>query len=155
VTNHLENTVEEIIYQRALLILSHRDHSVEELRQKLMKRDFPGAAIEAVLSKLRRDRLLDDSMFSKAFVRGRVRNKPMGRMGLVRELLKRGVSEDIVQDAIGKVLDEEEVDEEEIARKLAEKKHRGGVKNIGDMLRRRGFAGDIIRKILEDGNSYR
>jgi len=147
--------VEETVYRRALLILSHRDHSIEELRKKLTNRNFPGTVIEVVLSKLRRGGLLDDSRFSEAFVRDRVRNKPTGRLGLVRELLKRGVSEDIVQDAIGKVLDEEEVDEEEIARKLVEKKQRGGVKNIGDMLRRRGFAGDIIRKILEDGNSYR
>ena len=121
----------------------------------MAKRDFPGEAIGTVLSRLRRVGLLDDARFSEAFVRERVRNRPMGRNGLFRELLRRGVAEDIALDAIRSVLECEKVDEEDLARKLMLKRHRGGIKNIAALLRRRGFSGDIIRKILENGNYYR
>lgn len=148
----MEANEEEIVYQRGLLILSHRDHSTGELRRKLMKRGFPAAAIRAALSRLIRAELLDDLRFSQAFVRERMKRRPMGRQGLLHELLKRGVDEDAAKEAIAFVMEEEGTDEVELARRALRGGRNRTVKSIQNLLRRRGFDSEVIRIIMSSGD---
>jgi regulatory protein len=151
VDNTIEKNEDEIVYRRAILILSHRDHSVEELKRKLTRRDFSQEAIRTTLEKLSGSGLLDDSRFSEAYVREKVRSKPMGRKRLFLELTKRGISEDVAWSAIGNVMNEEEVDEEDLARAIRMKRLSEEPGKLAGVLRRRGFGEHVIRKVLEEG----
>jgi regulatory protein len=152
VKDKLETVGEDVVFNRALHILSLREHSTEELRRKLNKRGFPGEIIGSVLSKLTRTGLLDDARFSSAFVREKVNYKQMGRKGLFSELRKRGVGEDIAGGAIAAVMEEEGVDERDLALKLLERRGKSQRKKNEGLLRRRGFDDNIIREILTDRN---
>ncbi len=148
-----ETVGEEVVFHRALHILSIREHSAEELRRKLDRKGFPCEVIRSVLVKLLRTGMLDDARFSSAFVSEKVRNKPMGSKGLLMELRKRGVEEDVARDAIATVMEEEGVDERELARRVLAR--RGEVRKMKSegLLRRRGFDENTIREILGDRNN--
>ena len=152
-TDRSENDEEEVVYCRALRILSHREHSISELRKKLKMRDFSGAAVERVVTRLVRLELLDDSRFAEAFVREKVRYKPLGRKRLLMELvMKRGVQEDVANRAIGSVMEEENVEEDELARTIIRKRHIESRTDIARILRRRGFDEGTIFTGLEERN---
>lgn len=51
--------------QRALKILSPRDHSISELRRKLLDAGEPTDEVEAALESLQRHGLLDDAKYSR------------------------------------------------------------------------------------------
>jgi len=152
-TDRSENNEEEVVYRRALRILSHREHSISELRKKLKMREFPGAAVERVVTRLVRLELLDDSRFSEAFVREKVRYKPLGRKRLLMELVvKRGVQEDVANGAIASVMNEENVEEDELARTIIRKRHIESRADIARILRRRGFDEGTIFAVMEERN---
>jgi regulatory protein len=140
-------------WRRAVRILSHRDHSVEEIRRKLGQRGFVPEEVDAVVARLRRAGFLDDVRFAEAFVRERVLRRPMGRRGLLRELGRRGVSEEAAGAAIRAVWEEEGVDEAELVRRVL---RRGSVvRDVRALLRRRGFDGDVVRMVLAERDDRR
>ena len=147
------NSIQEIVYRRAIHILSHREHSVEELRRKLLGRRFPGEGVASGLSRLKSGNLVEDLRCAEIFVREKVRNKPMGRKGIALELRKRGVNEETATEAISEVMEDEGVDEEMLARDLFERVHGSGRTKMCALMRRRGFREDVIRNIVEEGDT--
>ena len=122
------------------------------MRNKLRMRDFPDRDIDVAMRRLVRLGLLDDTRFSESFVRERVRYRPMGREGLMRELVtRRGVSEEIARKAIAAVMDEEGIEERDLAMSVLRKRGVEDRRKIVDLLRRRGFGQGVISSILEEG----
>lgn len=101
--------------EAALRLLAHRPRSGSELRQRLAQRDVPGPVIEATVSWLSERGYLDDRAFAESFVRDRLRLRPRGRSGLVRELRGRGVDPAVAEAATDAVLSDEGVKEGELA----------------------------------------
>jgi regulatory protein len=89
----------ERCYIAGLRILNYRFNSEAELRAKLDRKDFPRDAIDAVISRLRDERWLDDSRFAAAFVRTRLR-KGIGRLRIKRELVAAGVESATIAQAL-------------------------------------------------------
>lgn len=83
----------------AMDLLARREHSAQELKHKLTRRDFPVDIIETVLTALRADGLQDDRRFVEAFVRSRV-TRGKGPLKIMAELGERGVDAAEVDDAI-------------------------------------------------------
>jgi regulatory protein len=155
----------------ALSLLAHRARSREELRRRLQRKDLPPAVIEQTMAWLDERGYLDDRAFAEALVRDRLRLRPRGRVGLIQELRRKGVGEDIAQAAVQGVMEEEAVDEGAVAREAAaawarknasvlrraersrEDRQRARQRLYGH-LARRGFAPDAIRaavaSILDD-----
>lgn len=98
-------------------MLAMRDHSSDELRKKLLKRDLMPEAIDVLIEKLQNSRLLNDEEFAHRFARAQRENRKLSRSVLKRELSKKGISPELASDAVA------EIDgEEELAREVAEKK---------------------------------
>ncbi len=88
------------IRDAALGLLARREHSREELLQKLLKRfrDNDGstcAYIPAVLDDLEQQNYQSDSRFAEAYVKHRA-NSGKGPLRIIQELRERGVSEDLI-----------------------------------------------------------
>jgi regulatory protein len=79
----------------AMDLLARRDHSRKQLREKLRKRGFDSAEIEAALDGLQRDRLLDEQRFADSYMYQRV-NKGFGPLRIRQELRERGVSSEVI-----------------------------------------------------------
>lgn len=137
-------------YNRAVLILSYRANTENELRKKLLK-NFDETAVENAIVKLKDQGFIDDISFAERYVE---QSKKGGKL-LGLELLRKGIDKDIVERAVQGRSQETEL---ENALKLAEKifaKHqkepRQVIKQkIYERLTRRGFSYDIYKAVIDD-----
>ena len=87
------------VQAKALALLARREHSAGELKAKLLERGYEGTAVEAVLSRLEREKLLSDARFVQEFVASRVR-RGSGPLKIRDELRNKGVSAELVDEAL-------------------------------------------------------
>lgn len=127
------------ILATAYRILSRRDHSREELREKLVRREFSSSEIEAALARLENQGYLNDSELAKNLVRHYQKFRRMGLAAIRSHLFRKGISE----EAIGEALAEYSSGAEET--------------NLEHLIERRLEAGDsrekLVRKLMRRGYS--
>ena len=139
---------------KALDLLARREHSVVELRDKLLVRDFDADAVEAAISRLLEEGLLSDARFADAFMSSRLR-KGHGPVRIRAELVKRGVADSLIEPCV----DAADVDWIELAKQVRDKKF-GGQRTTGyrewsrqaKFLQYRGFTTEQVRHVLGDMN---
>ena len=140
----------------ALTLLSRRDYSSSELRKKLVDRGFQDVEIASVMTDLTASGLLDDRRVAAAHVRTAARVKSRGRLRIARELLARGISREIIAEALASV---EKSDELAVIRRILQRKRWPAEPTLADRRRmfqhllRRGFAAESIRQCLTGGRS--
>jgi regulatory protein len=136
--------------KKAMDLLSRREHSILELRTKLLGRDFPSADIDAALARLVEEGLLSDERFTEAYIASCVR-KGHGPTRIRLELERRGVAESLIAD----YLERTDIDWNQLAGAVRHKKF--GEKPVSDyrewarqakFLQYRGFTNEQIRKVL-------
>lgn len=91
------------IYNKALDIISRREHSEKELENKLLKKFESSELIDLVIERLKTNNLLNDERFAEMYVRIRKR-KGFGPKRIGYELSSRGINNSIssqVLDEIG------------------------------------------------------
>ena len=98
------------IYNKALDLLSRREHSRKELFLKLINRFESQEEINLTLDKLEGKKLLSDSRFAEEYVHAR-RKKGFGPIKISAELEKRGVNESLISNEIDKFDDWEDLAE--------------------------------------------
>ncbi len=81
----------------AVRLLSRREHSAFEIRDKLQKRDFDEAEIAQAITELQQGGWLSDERFAEAYIRMR-QLKGFGPIRIAMELSERGVDECIVDE---------------------------------------------------------
>lgn len=144
-----QNLVEAIQYRKAVNkaadLLSRRDHSVKELRDKLIRTVDPQSADKAI-EKMLEFGYLDDEKYAKSLIKYLVDTKHYSVSHVRQECYKRGIDKDIVQQ----FLDEDEPDNVSNALALIEGKYRtklsqeNGREKVIAALMRKGFSyGDI------------
>jgi len=89
-----------IVYNKALDLVSRREHSRYELMQKLDKR-YPNTTpiIEDVLDKLETNKILDDERFAEMYLNSRAR-KGFGPKKIEMELNSRKVNSLFISNAV-------------------------------------------------------
>lgn len=143
--------------QRAVKLLAAKPRSVEELRERLLEKQWTDeTAVDYALAKLKEYGYLDDERFAFGFASYRVRQKPVGRQRLARDLHTKKVSKETADAALELVY--QETPEEELITRAIEKRirlrgrptTRQETKSLYDHLLRLGFSYDlIIRKVRE------
>lgn len=88
--------------QAALSLLSRREYSRKELREKLLRR-FPPDVVESALAVLAEQRLQNDERFAESFVHAR-RNRGHGPRRIARELSEKGID----RESITRLLEDED-----------------------------------------------
>lgn len=143
--------------QRAVKLLAAKPRSIQELRERLLEKGWTDeTAVEYALAKLKEYGYLDDERFAFGFASYRVRQKPVGRQRLARDLQTKKVSKETADAALELVY--QETPEEELIARAIEKRirlrgrptTRQETKSLYDHLQRLGFSYDlIIRKVRE------
>ena len=87
------------IYNKALDIISRREHSQKELSNKLIKKFNIPELVDSVIHGLREKNLLNDYRYSESYVVARKR-KGFGPKKIVYELVSRGVNENTASEVI-------------------------------------------------------
>lgn len=131
-------------------MLARRDHSTVELSRKLQRKDFNQADIDAVLSALSQEGLLNDQRFTESYIHYR-RSKGYGPNRIRAELQERGIAEDLIEHTLN-ITDNAWFDD---VRKVWKKRFKNRVPE--DMKSRaqqvrflyyRGFTGEQINQIF-------
>ena len=87
------------IYNKALDIISRREHSQKELSNKLIKKFNIPELVDSVIHNLLEKNLINDCRYSEAYVVARKR-KGFGPKKIGYELVSRGINENTASEAI-------------------------------------------------------
>jgi len=138
----------------ALRQLANAPKTRLQLEQTLLKKEVAPELVAEVLGRLTEVGLVDDLAYAHLFVRARCASKKISRFSLMRELLTKGVAEDLAAIAVGEISDE---DEYQLAHDAAVKKLRSmrGLsrevvsRRLFGMLARKGYSSMIAVKVLK------
>jgi regulatory protein len=137
--------------QRAVKLLAAKPRSVAELRERLAEKESATEeAIEYAIRKLSEYGYLNDEQFALSFAQSRVRQKPVGRGRLARDLKTKKIDKELAAQTLEKVFEETPEDkliDEAITRRLrlrGRPQTRQETKSLFDHLLRRGFSYDLI-----------
>lgn len=84
----------------ALWLLGRRAYTQKQMREKLERKKFETAEIEATLGRLLELEFLNDLEFAKNFIRQSTLGKPKGVRRVRFELLRKGVEKETIERAI-------------------------------------------------------
>ena len=132
---------------RALNLISYRQRTERELRERLSDR-FEPDVIDSAVERLKEQRLVDDEEFARAWSDSRTRNSPRSARVLVREMTDKGVARSIADAAVRDLDDEEtvRVAAAKFARRLAGADYEQFHRRLWQHLRRRGYTGSVARR---------
>lgn len=105
---------------------------------------------EKVIEQVKKYQYIDDLRFAQQFLENRSRNKPRSKTFILSELISKGVSKEIAQQAVSN----SSVSDDDLLRKVYMKKYRDSPLDITDrkkvdFLRRKGFNWDEISKLAD------
>ena len=139
------------IFQRAAKLLSAKSRSIAELRELLLQRQGASKAhVEEVLARLTEYGYLNDERFAISYASAKVRQRPIGRQRLKRDLTLKKVSKETAEEALDKVF--AETSESELIDRAIEKRvrlrgrpgNRAEAKSLFDHLLRQGFPFELV-----------
>jgi regulatory protein len=108
-------------YVTALGLLARRELAEAQLRTRLAKRKFNDDEIDTAMTRLRRERAVDDRRTALACARTQVRIRHRGRARVVRHIEALGINRDVAREAVAEVfaeLDENALLEQALDRRL-------------------------------------
>lgn len=138
-------------FDRAIRLISAKSRSVNELRERLLQgRGTNKADVEAVISRLKEYGYLDDERFAFSYASLKIKQRPIGRRRLERDLKFKKVDSAIAAEALELVY--AETSEEELIDRAIEKRirlkgrpsNRLEAKSLFDHLLRQGFPFELV-----------
>lgn len=141
----------ERVFQRAAKLLAAKQRSVEELREKLSTtRGATPAMVDEAIARLREYGYLDDAKFAQSYASLRLRERPIGRRRLQRDLWRKKVDKQTVESALDEVFEstpEDDLIDRAIAKRVrvrGKPKTREDAKKLFDHLLRQGFEFELV-----------
>jgi regulatory protein len=134
----------------ALKLLNYRPRSEHEISLRLNQRGFSENEVDAVLSTLKRQGLIDDSNFARFWRDNRQSFNPRSRKLTEMELRQKGVSVEIIKQEVSSIDDAENAYHAALkhARNLTMADYPAFRRRLGEYLRRRGFGYDVINTAI-------
>ncbi len=131
-------------YAAGLAMLSRRELSEAQLRERLRRKDHPAEAIDGAVERLKQLRALDDGRVARAAARTEAQVRSRGRAYVLRRLQFIGIAKEIAEEAVNEVfggLDEQALLDRAIGRRL-----RGPSARIRDAAHFRRLLQQLIRQ---------
>lgn len=140
--------------KRVMNLLQRRDYTAAGLRDKLREGSYPEACIEEAIAYVASYGYVDDARYAEEFICCHIEQK--SRMRIEQDLLKKGISKVLIDEAFEKLAAEgTNQDEERMICALLQKKnfdHRTATekekRRMYAFLYRRGFHAEAIAKAL-------
>lgn len=155
----IDDTLYEKLIQTSIRFVSYRPRSEKEIRDfltsKLKRWKTAGSfTLTKIIERLRELQYIDDEKFAKWWVEQRNRFRPKGTMLLVRELVQKGISREIIEE----VLSESKGNETERAKNVALKKltllkklpKLEQKKKLYGYLGRRGYSSEVVHNVVDE-----
>jgi regulatory protein len=137
-------------YHAALRLLGRRDHSIEELRLKLLHRQFDSDDIGTIVRELCRLNYLNDERCAATFA-GHLHQRGFGPAYMRQVLISKGLSPELIERAIADYCVEKT--QLEACRSVLDKKMQNSAfvkKNLYRFLFNRGFCARVVHCVLTE-----
>lgn len=140
-------------FERAVKLLAAKPRSVAELRERLLQgKGLKGntTIVETVIARLREYGYLDDERFAFSYASSKVKQRPVGRRRLQRDLKLKQVENTVAEEALELVYAETPEDQlidraiEKRIRLRGRPKTRAEAKSLFDHLLRQGFGFELV-----------
>jgi regulatory protein len=146
---------ESVARSIALRQLTAAPRSRAQLAEAMAKRDVPEEVADRVLDRFTEVGLVDDAAYAEVLVRSRHAERGLSRRALAMELRRKGVDDEIAQEALAQV---DDADEEQAARALARKKLRATrgldrevrLRRAYGALGRKGYGGSLVSRVVRE-----
>ena len=146
----IEKSGERRAKEKALWLISYRDHTKKELQDKL-RRTCDAQSAEKAADRMEELGLVNDEQYAQRYARRLLLEKRLTRRAALFEMTRKGIDKQTAEEALGAG----DVDYRDNIRAVIEKKYR----SIGDektkrravaALQRLGYGWDDIRAVLEE-----
>ena len=138
-------------FERAVKLLAAKPRSIAELRERLLQgKGADEAVVNTVITRLQEYGYLDDERFAFSYASYKVKQRPVGRRRLERDLKFKKVESGVANEALElvyKETPEEQLIDQAIAKRLrirGRPKNRVEAKSLFDHLLRQGFAFELV-----------
>jgi regulatory protein len=138
-------------FERAVKLLAAKPRSVAELRERLLRgKNTNEETVDIVISRLREYGYLNDERFAFSYASYKVKQKPVGRRRLERDLRFKKIDSGVANEALEMVFaatPEEELIDQAIAKRLrirGKPTSRAEAKSLFDHLLRQGFEFELV-----------
>lgn len=137
-------------------ILSRRDHSRKELRDKAFKKGIMGDFIDEILDEFEEKEYIDDRKFALKYAADKFEFNDWGPYKIRTQLFKKGINKAVVEQCIESAFGEEAIKESIISliqkkaqryQREPEEKRR---KKVFDFLMRKGYDSETILKYMDE-----
>lgn len=138
--------------EKALYLLSHRDHSKKELADKIKRSGASCEAAQSAALRMEEIGLIDDESYARRYAAELMRRKYFSQARIEYELQKKGIDRDLIHA----IIEEMAVDPAQQLRELLARKY---ARNLQDekgrrrtvaALQRLGYRWEDIRRALEE-----
>jgi regulatory protein len=138
-------------FERAIKLLAAKPRSVAELRERLLRgKSTNKTVVETVIARLKEYGYLDDERFAFSYASSKVKQRPIGRRRLQRDLKLKQVDNSVAEETLALVY--AETPEEQLIDRAIDKrirlrgrpKSRAEAKSLFDHLLRQGFAFELV-----------
>lgn len=142
-------------FNTACRLLSRREYSAHELRQRLTQKDIPSDIIENVLQRLQQQGWQSDLRFVEMFVSAR-RSRGYGPQRIAAELTQRGIAD----DSIAACLPGADTDWNDVVTRVFRKRFKSAPTTALERakairyLRQRGFSSEQIRTAMKHSSQF-
>ena len=146
-------------YDIALRYLGIKMHSIKEMKEYLKKKDYSIDIINDVIERLKKDKYLNDNIYSKCFIADRINLSNDGPYKIIRELEKRGISREYINNNIEIfTIDKQEEKIEKLINKQIKSNHNKSTsllkRKILDYIINLGYEKSIIVQVLDRVYTY-
>ena len=141
------------VYYVGLNSIKNRFRSTYELKNILLKKEYPSDLVDKAIEKLTRQGYLNDRSFTKAFINNQMITTNNGPFKIKRELLEKKIDESIIDEEIEVFTEEEQsLKIHKLIEKFIKNNHtRGGVvlkQKIYNDLKTLGYDISLINSII-------
>lgn len=96
----LEKDTNEVAFQKAVMLISHRPRTEQEIRQKLTEKQYTTDQIDMTVVKLKESSLVQDETFARMWVENRNLLHPRSRRLINYELRRKGIAEELIDTVL-------------------------------------------------------
>ena len=149
-----KETTEQEAYLQLAALCAQAEHCQQEMRDKMKRWEMAPEVQERVITRLIKERYIDDERYARAFVKDKIRYNKWGRRKVQQGLWMKHIDDDIQQRVLSEVDDTEYL---AVLKPLLKQKAKSiKAENDYELTRKlvrfalgRGFTYDIIRQCLD------
>ncbi|WP_373472051.1 recombination regulator RecX [Carnobacterium alterfunditum] len=141
-------------YVRSLVYLNYSMRSIKEIKDDLIAHEFTRETADQVVEQLKEQGYLNDLMYAESYTRTAANVSGKGPYVIKRELKKRGVNDEIIEEALEQYPFDQMVENgvalaEKVMRRSTRQSSRETSNKIRQNLMQKGFQSDVITQVLE------